>query len=68
MVRIFKGSCLAKRILAVVSQQGLVLVSMAVVVSPFGFSEMQGEGESGQVWEPVCRLFHWTSVAKRAVV
>ena len=30
MVRIFKGSCLAKRILAVVSQQGLVLVSMAV--------------------------------------
>ena len=25
MVRIFKGSCLAKRILAVVSQQGLVL-------------------------------------------
>ena len=44
MVRIFKGSCLAKRILAVVSQQGLVLVSMAVVVSPFGFSGMQGEG------------------------
>ena len=27
MVRIFKGSCLAKRILAVVSQQGLVLGS-----------------------------------------
>ena len=68
MVRIFKGSCLAKRILAVVSQQGLVLVGMAVVVSPFGFSEMQGEGESAQVWEPVCRFLHWTSVAKRAVV
>ena len=32
MVRIFKGSCLAKQILAVVSQRGLVLVSMAVVV------------------------------------
>ena len=41
---------------------------MAVVVSPFDFSEMQGEGESGQVWEPVCRFLHWTSVAKRAVV
>ena len=68
MVRIFKGSCLAKRILAVVSRQGLVLVSMAVVVSPFDFSEMQGEGESGQVWEPVCRFLHWTSVARRAVV
>ena len=27
MVRIFKGSCLANRILAVVSQQGLVLGS-----------------------------------------
>ena len=48
------------------SQQ--TLVSMAVVVSPFDFSEMQGEGESGQVWEPVCRFFHWTSVARRAVV
>ena len=68
MVRIFKGSCLAKRILAVVSRQGLVLVSMAVVVSPFDFSETQGEGGPGQVWEPVCRLFHWTSVARRAVV
>ena len=48
------------------SQQ--TLVSMAVVVSPFGFSEMQGEGGSAQVWEPVCRFLHWTSVAKRAVV
>ena len=49
-------------------QIDLPLPDVGVVVSPFGFSETQGEGGPGQVWEPVCRLFHWTSVAKRAVV
>ena len=45
MVRIFKGSCLAKQILAVVSQRGLVLVSMAVVV-------VGGDCKFPILWQP----------------